>query len=97
MPQPTSTDLRNIWNTNSAALALYSGDADAALDILEPMSRQPLTERHRLRVDELRADAWIQKGDPARAVELMMHREVWLRDRRSVEQNRERACGRACF
>ncbi|NIL94562.1 MAG: ABC transporter substrate-binding protein [Woeseiaceae bacterium] len=90
VPQPTSTDLRNIWNTNSAALALYSGDADAALDILEPMSRQPLTERHRLRVDELRADAWIQKGDPARAVELMMHREVWLRDRRSVEQNRER-------
>ena len=90
VPQPSTAELRNLWNTNSAALALYSGDADAALNILEPMSRQPLSERHRLRVDELRADAWIQKGDPARAVELMMHREIWLRDRRSIEENRQR-------
>ena len=49
-----------------------------------------MTERHRLRVEALRADAWIQKGDPARAVELMMQREAWLYDRRSIEQNRWR-------
>jgi len=88
--RPTSTDLRWLWNTNSAALSLYAGEADAALSILEAMSRESLSERHRLRVEALRADAWIQKGDPARAVELMMQRETWLRDRRSIEQNRLR-------
>jgi len=90
VPEPGSTELRRIWTTNSAALSLYAGDADKALDILEAMSRQPLSERHRLRVEALRADAWIQKGDPVRAIELMMHREIWLRDRRSIEQNRQR-------
>jgi len=90
VPMPGSPELRQLWNTNSAALSLYAGDADKALDILEAMARQPLSERHRLRVEALRADAWIQKGDPARAVELMMHREIWLRDRRSIEQNRQR-------
>jgi outer membrane PBP1 activator LpoA protein len=88
--RPTTTELRWLWNTNSAALALYDGKADAALAILEPMSRESLSETHRLRVEALRADAWIQKGDPARAVELMTQREIWLRDRRSIEQNRWR-------
>jgi len=90
IPGPTSTDLRWLWSTNSAALSLYAGEPDAALSILEAMSRESLTERHRLRVEALRADAWIQKGDPARAVELMTQREIWLRDRRSIEQNRTR-------
>jgi len=88
--RPTIADLRWLWNTNSAALSLFDGEADAALGILEAMSREPLSERHRLRVEALRADAWIQKGDPARAIELMTQRELWLRDRRSIEQNRWR-------
>lgn len=88
--RPGSSDLRWLWNTNSAALLLYSGEPDAALSILETMSLQSLPESHRLRVEELRGDAWIQKGDPARSVELMMQRETWLRDRRSIEQNRWR-------
>jgi len=88
--KPTDIDLRRLWNTNSAALLLYAGEADAALSILEGMSRDSLPERNRLRVEALRADAWIQKGDPARAVELMTQREMWLRDRRSIEQNRWR-------
>jgi len=88
--RPSSADLRRLWSTNFAALSLYAGEADAALGILEPMSRESLTERHRQRVEALRADAWIQKGDPARAIELMMQRETWLHDRRSIEQNRWR-------
>jgi outer membrane PBP1 activator LpoA protein len=88
--RPSSGDLLQLWYTNSAALSLYAGEADAALDILEPMSRESLGERHRLRVEALRADAWIQKGDPIRAVELMTQRESWLRDRRGIEQNRFR-------
>lgn len=88
--RPGSSDLRWLWNTNSAALLLYSGEPDAALSILEAMSLQSLPERHRLRVEALRGDAWIQKGDPVRSVELMMQRETWLRDRRSIEQNRWR-------
>ena len=88
--RPTAVEVRNLWDTNSAALSLYGGEADRALEILEGMSRQPLSERHRLRVEALRADAWIQKGDPARAVELMTQREMWLSDRRSIERNRQR-------
>jgi outer membrane PBP1 activator LpoA protein len=87
---PAERDLRQIWNTNQATILLYAGDADAALDILEPMSRESQTPRNRLRVEALRADAWIQKLDPMRAVELMIQREAWLDDERSIEANRMR-------
>ncbi len=90
LTQPASEPLLSIWNTNSAALSLYRGDADAALLLLEPMSRRPLSRRDRLRVEALRADAWIQKQDPARAVELMTQRESWLESSRGIEQNRRR-------
>lgn len=90
LPQPAPGPLLAIWNTNTAALSLYRGEADNALMVLEPMSRRSLPLRDRLRVEALRADAWIQKQDPARAVELMTQRETWLDSRRSVEQNRNR-------
>lgn len=88
--QPQSGALLPIWSTNSAALLLFSGAADDALGLLEPLSREPLTERDRLRVEALRADAWIQKQDPERAVQIMMQREVWISDRRDIERNRQR-------
>ena len=88
--QPTSGPLLPVWNTNTAALSLYRGDADTALQILEPMSRQSLSMRDRLRVEALRADAWIQKQDPTRAIELMTQRETWLDSSREIEQNRTR-------
>ena len=88
--RPSGGSLAALWNTNRAAFHLYSGDVDAALALLEPMSRQSLSRRDRLRVEALRADAWIQKQDPARAVELMTQRETWLDDRQSIEQNRAR-------
>jgi outer membrane PBP1 activator LpoA protein len=88
--RPDSGRLLAIWTTNSAALSLYAGEADDALIVLEPMSRQPLAARDRLRVEALRADAWIQKQDPARAVQLMVQRESWIRDSRGIEQNRKR-------
>jgi len=88
--QAASGTLLPLWNTNTAALSLYQGDADAALQLLEPMSRQSLTMRDRLRVEALRADAWIQKQDPTRAVELMTQRETWLNTSREIERNRAR-------
>jgi len=90
VPRQSIASLRWLWNTNSAALSLYAGEPDDALSILEPMSRESLTQNHRLRVEALRADAWIQKRDPARAIELMTQRESWLTGRRSIEQNRWR-------
>jgi len=90
VPRQSVASLRWLWNTNSAALSLYAGEPDDALSILEPMSRESLTQNHRLRVEALRADAWIQKRDPARAIELMTQRESWLTGRRSIEQNRWR-------
>jgi outer membrane PBP1 activator LpoA protein len=88
--RPESGPLLPLWNTNSAAMSLYRGDADEALSILEPMSRRSLSVRDRLRVEALRADAWIQKQDPARAVELMRQRETWLDSSRDIERNRNR-------
>ncbi len=88
--QPESGSLLAIWSTNSAALRLYEGAADDALALLEPLSRGPLSMRDRLRVEALRADAWIQKQDPVRAVQLMTQRETWIDDRRGIEQNRKR-------
>ena len=90
IPKQSVASLRWLWNTNTAALLLYAGKPDDALSILQPMSRESLTQNRRLRVEALRADAWIQKRDPARAVELMTQRESWLTDRRSIEQNRWR-------
>ena len=88
--KPTSGNLLPLWTTNEAAMHLYHGNADAALDLLEPLSRQPLSQRDRLRVEALRADAWIQKQDPMRAIELMTQRETWIDDRRGLESNRAR-------
>ncbi len=88
--RPLSGPLEWLWSSNAAAFALYDGDPDTALEILERLSREPLPVDHRLRVEALRADAWFQKGDPLRAVELMMQRESWLDDARDRDQNRRR-------
>ena len=88
--KPASGNLLPLWTTNEAAMHLYHGNADAALNLLEPLSLQPLSQRDRLRVEALRADAWIQKQDPMRAIELMIQRETWIDDRRGVESNRAR-------
>ncbi|MCG8370108.1 MAG: penicillin-binding protein activator, partial [Proteobacteria bacterium] len=88
--EPVPAELAPLRKTNRAALLLYEGDADTALQLLEPLSREPLARRDRLRVELLRADAWIQKQDPARAIEILAQRESWIEDRRGVEQNRMR-------
>ena len=88
--RPQGGELLWLYNSITAALSLADGDADAALSLLEPLSRQSLPLDHRLRVQALRADAWVQTGDPARAVELMMQRENWLSGSREIQQNRRR-------
>jgi len=79
-----------LWTTNASALALLDGRPDDALRLLEPLSRQALPQTFRSRAEALRADAWFQKGEPVRAVELYMQRETWLDDTRRIELNRER-------
>lgn len=88
--RPQDGELLWLFDSNAAAFALVDGDADAALGLLEPLSRQSLPLDHRLRVEALRADAWVQKGDPARAVELMIQRENWLSGSREIARNRQR-------
>ena len=88
--QPQSGELLWRWNTTQAAMLLFEGDAAQAKDLLESLSRQSLPPDLRLRVEALRADAWFQLQEPARAVELLMQRESWLSDPRSIDQNRER-------
>ena len=88
--KPASGDLLWLWNTDASAMYLFEGRPDKALEILEPMSQQPLTLRHRSRAEALRADAWFQKGQPARAVGLYIQRENWLDDSREIRQNQQR-------
>ena len=87
---PASGELLWLWSANTAALSLWDGQADAALDLLEPMSRLALPTEYRVRVEALRADAWFQKRDPSQAIRLLTQRESWLDDDRSILQNRER-------
>jgi len=87
---PQSGDLLWLWSADAAALALWEGRPDEALALLEPLSRQPLPAQHRIRVEALRADAWLQKGDPVKAIGLYTQRENWLDDAASIERNRRR-------
>ena len=87
---PAGGDLRWLWNTNRAALELWEGRPDGALNILEPMSAQPLPTANRSRVEALRGDAWFQKNDPLRAIGLYTQREALLDDAQSVLMNRQR-------
>jgi outer membrane PBP1 activator LpoA protein len=87
---PQGGELLWLWSADSAALSLWEGRPDRALSLLEPLSRQPLPAGHRARVEALRADAWFQKNEPLRAVDLYIQRENWLDDPLAIETGRER-------
>lgn len=90
IPMPAEGELLWLWSADAAALSLWEGQPDRALRLLEPLSRQPLPQDHRARVEALRADAWFQKGEPVRAIDIYMQREAWLDDASSIMQNRRR-------
>lgn len=90
METPAGGELLWLWSADAAALALWEGRPDRALSLLEPLSRQPLATRRRLRVEALRADAWFQKDDPIRAIDLYTQRENWIKDAAGIERNRRR-------
>ena len=90
VPTPESGELLWLWSADSAALSLWEGRPDRALSLLEPLSRQPLPASHRARVEALRGDAWFQKDDPLRAVDLYLQRENWLDDPAAIAASRER-------
>ncbi len=90
VPAPSSGELLWLWSANAAALALRDGQADSALNLLEPMSRRALPTAYRVRVEALRADAWFQKRDPSHAIRLLTQREAWLDGGGSILQNRQR-------
>ena len=87
---PSEGDLRWLWNLNRAALELWEGRPDDALNILEPMSAQAMTLERRMRVQALRGDAWFQKEDPLRAIGLYTELEQWLTTAPQVARNRQR-------
>lgn len=90
VPAPASGELLWLWSVNTAALALWDGQADSALILLEPMIRLALPTAYRVRVEALRADAWFQKRDPSYAIRLLTQREAWLDGGGSILQNRRR-------
>ncbi len=90
VPAPASGELLWLWSANAAALALWDGQPDSALNLLEPMSRLALPTAYRVRVEALRADAWFQKRDPSHAIRLLTQREAWLDDDGSILRNRKR-------
>jgi outer membrane PBP1 activator LpoA protein len=88
--RPATGELYWLWTTNNAAIDLLAGRPDPALSTLDPLSAQPLPLKPRLRVEALRADAWFQKDEPMRAVQLYTQREQWLDDDAGILQNRQR-------
>ncbi len=90
VPVPASGELLWLWSANTAALSLWGGQPDSALNLLEPMSRLALPTDHRVRIEALRADAWFQKRDPSQAIRLLTQREAWLDGDQEIIQNRKR-------
>jgi len=90
IPVPSEGELLWLWSSAAAALRLWEGKPDQALSLLEPLSRAPLPSDHRARIEALRADAYFQKKEPVRAIELFLQRENWLDDDASIRQNRRR-------
>jgi len=90
MPAPASGELLWLWSADAAALSLWEGRPDRALDLLDPLSEQALPADHRARVEALRGDAWFQKGEPLRAVDLYTQRENWLDSPQAIDANRQR-------
>lgn len=87
---PTDVRLRQLWDSNRAAILLWRGKPDEALDILRPLSSQSLTAERRIRVDALRGDAWFQKDDPVRAVNLYLQLEQALIAEEDIDNARQR-------
>jgi len=90
MPAPPQGELLWLWSSDAAALALWEGRPDDALQLLGPLGRQPLPLAYRLRVEALLADAWFQKDEPLRALQLYQGRENWLDSSSEIERNRQR-------
>ncbi len=90
MAKPTTGDNLRLWQMDEAALYLVDNQSEKALLILEPMSREGMPLKFRMRVDALRADANFQQGDPVRAIEILAHRESWLDNAQSIKDNRNR-------
>lgn len=89
IPAPEQGEMLWLWSSNAAALALWEGRPDDALALLEPLSRMSLPQAYRLRVQALHADAWFQKDDPIRAVQLYGQRENWLNNSADIRRNRQ--------
>ncbi len=88
--RPAAGESQWLWDVTSAAFALRAGDPDRALATLEPLGQQSLPQSYRVRIEGLRAEAWFQKGEPARAVRLMLQRDSWLSGDNERRRNRER-------
>lgn len=88
--RPPAGEMLSLWHGNTAAIALWAGKPDEALRHLEQVSGQSLPTRQRARIEALRADAWFQKDEPARAVQLYIQRESWLDGPMSLDANRRR-------
>jgi uncharacterized protein len=88
--RPAGGEAQWLWDLNRAAFALREQNPDQALAVLEPLGNQSLPQDYRVRLEGLRAEAWFRKGEPARAVRLMLQRENWLSGDYARRQNRER-------
>lgn len=87
---PADGENRILWESNRSALLLWEGRPDAALDILRPLAAEPLTTDRRIRIDTLRGDAWFQKADPVRAVNLYLQLEQSLTNQVLIQGVRQR-------
>ncbi|MDX1481172.1 MAG: penicillin-binding protein activator [Woeseiaceae bacterium] len=88
--EPGDTGLDVLWKTNRAAVLLWEGKPDAALDILRPLAATAMSTERRIRAESLRGDAWFQKRDPIRAINVYLQLEQALIDEAEIRVVRER-------
>ena len=87
--QPPAASNVTLEHSIRARLLLDRGDAEAAYELLNAISAQPMPTQRRLVVEALRAETFVALDEPARAIEIMRQREAYLSGPDEVRANRE--------
>ncbi len=87
--EPADTGLRNSWLIARAELANLRGDGDLALRMLSAADTGRLSLKQRIDLEGARGVAFFLSDDPARAIDTLQRRELWLANSAEIQTNHE--------
>ena len=81
--------LKTLWSLTEAALKTAAGDPTSALARLDNIANGEFSTAERIRYQAIRAQVHFAQGDVAQAVDLLVHREIWLESEGAVIANHQ--------